>query len=158
MQNLWIAGRLDETDAEAHATLQLFPDAYFAHFFLGLTAWRRGDPAGAVAGAQKAVDALGPVPVIVSHLAAMYYYFDQAEQGDEILAMLRRRASESYVSSGAFAVIHVARGEIDEAIRWLRIGRANRDSFFCQLKTLITHTPLPMDPRLAEQFDRLGFR
>ncbi|MEX2284750.1 MAG: tetratricopeptide repeat protein, partial [Gemmatimonadota bacterium] len=102
MQDLWIAGRLDESDDEARATLQLFPDAYFAHFFLGLTAWRRGDAAGAIAGAQKAVDALGPVPVIVSHLAAMYYYFDQAEPGDEILAMLRRRAAEAYVSSGAF--------------------------------------------------------
>jgi hypothetical protein len=158
MQDLWIAGRFDESDAEAHATLQLFPDAYFAHFFLGLTAWHRGDAAEAVAGAQKAIDALGPVPVIVSHLAAMYYYFDQPERGDEILEMLRGRAAEANVSSGAFVVIHVARGEIDEAIRWLRLGRANRDSFFCQLKTLITTTPLPMNPRLAQEFDRLGFR
>ncbi len=158
MQDLWIAGRLDEADAEARATLQLFPDAYYAHLFLGMTAWRRGNEAEAIAGVQKAVDAVGPVPLITSQLAAVYYHFGRRDKGDEILDQLRRRAETEQVSSGAFFVIHAARGDTDEAIRCLRAGRANRDGFFCQLKTWIRATPDPLDPRLAEEFDRLGFR
>jgi TolB-like protein len=158
MQDLWLARRLGETEREARETLQLFPDAYYAHFFLGMAAWLRNNEAEAVAGVQRAIDALGPVPLITSQLAAVYYSFGRREKGDEILQQLHRRAEQQQVSSGAFFVTYAARGDIDEAIRWLRAGRANRDGFFCQLKTWIHATPGVTDPRLDVEFDLLGFR
>jgi hypothetical protein len=68
------------------------------------------------------------------------------------------QARQEHVSAGVYVVVHTARGEIDEAIRWLHTGRARRDGFFVQLKSLLHATPLVIDSRLAEEFARVGFR
>ena len=158
IQDLWLAGRLDEVDEEARRTLQLFPDAYFVHYFLGLAAWCRGDEEGAIGGLRKTIDALGDLPLASSYLAAVYHHFGRREEGDRVFEGIRRRAAEEHVSAGAFVLVHVARGDTGEAIRWLREGRTRKDGFFCQVKVMLRATPLELDPRIAEELTRLGFR
>jgi adenylate cyclase len=158
MQNLVIAGRLDEMEEEAVRTLELFPDAYFVDFFRGYAAWRRGDSDAAISGVKRAIDALGPVPIIAAHLGAIHYYFGRPVEGDAILDWMRERARIGHVSAGAFVTLHAARGDIDEAIHWLRLGHERRDGFFCQLRGLLDGSPMPIHPRIAEEMERVGFR
>jgi adenylate cyclase len=158
LQNLVVAGRLDEMEAEAERTLELFPDAYFVYFFRGLAAWIRRDEDAAIAGVQQAVDTLGPVPIVTSQLAAIYYFFDRAAEGDLILEQVRERARAGHVSAGAFVTIHAARGDVDEAVSWLQAGRQRRDGYFCQLGAFVCGPFMPVHPRIAEEMRRVGFR
>lgn len=158
LQNLVIAGRLEEGEIEARRTLELFPDAFFAHYFLGMIAGLRGDADGAIAGVQKAIDTLGPAPIVFSQLGALYYSLGQRERGDEVLAQLTSRAVQHHVSAGAFVILYAARGDVDEAIRWLHLGRTRRDGFFSQLTAWFKTVPFDLDPQLAAEMQRIGFR
>jgi TolB-like protein/tetratricopeptide (TPR) repeat protein len=157
IQNLWAAGRLDESEAEARRTLQFLPDAYFPHQFLGLCAWSRGDSATAILKLEETVAAL-PSPFHLAVLGAVHYEQGSRERADELLDAMRHRALEEHASAGAFFILHLVRGEVDDAIRCLRTARANRDAICCQLKALVRAAPLEVPPEVDAEFQRLGFR
>jgi adenylate cyclase len=158
IQNLWFGGHLDEADAEARATLELFPDAYFPHFFLGMTALSRGAEGAAIAALEETLARLGRSPLVLGYLVATLHHFGHEQRAATLYEEIRQRAESEHVSAGVFVLVNVARGDTAEAVRWLRAGRAQRDGTFSQLKTVLRAMPLRIEPDLAAEFDRLGFR
>jgi len=157
VQNLFVAGRLEEAEREIESGLRLFPGAYFLLFFKGLIAWTRGDGAQAIAALDTATRAAGDEPGFLPFfLTAACYRFDEPGRGDELFTRVRERAEREHVSAAWFALIDLCRGNEPEAIRWLRSGRQNRDGWFASFRVTTEALRIPTSPEFIEEMERLG--
>jgi adenylate cyclase len=151
IQNLILAGRLDDAEREIDAAEQLFPGLYFLLFFRGIAAWQRGRGDEAIAHLRACTEEM---PLAAGFAGAACYHFGHTAEGDEVVAEMRAR----HLSAALFALVEVARGDTAAAIAHLREGRRRRDGFFVQFRASIQMLALPVAPELQAEMQRLGFR
>jgi serine/threonine-protein kinase len=65
----------------------------------------------------------------------------------ELLAALHEEAKREYVSSGLFAIVHGALGELDQAFAWLERARQERSGLLLYARVDPLFDPLRGDPR-----------
>jgi TolB-like protein/Tfp pilus assembly protein PilF len=119
-----LARRYDEAIQQIRSTVEINPDFYWAHRVLGVALELKGATSDAIAEYKKAVE-LSDDPsglAFVAHAEATAGRQDEARQ---ILAQLSETAKTRYVQAYAFALIHLALGEKDQALDWLE--QAARD-------------------------------
>jgi TolB-like protein/Tfp pilus assembly protein PilF len=119
-----LARRYDEAIAQLRNTVETYPDFYWGHRFFGWALELNGASREAIVEYQKAFD-LNDDPVVLAMLAHAEASIGKQTEARQILAQLRDEAKARYVSAYAFAVIHVAFGEKDQALDWLE--KAARD-------------------------------
>jgi TolB-like protein/DNA-binding winged helix-turn-helix (wHTH) protein/Flp pilus assembly protein TadD len=133
-------GRLDEAERQLQKTLELDPEFSLAHQYLGDVYLRGSRNDEALAEFRKAgtQGALG------------YAYAVLGRRGDArgVLADLRRRAAESYVSGLEIALVHAGLGDRDEAFLWLDKAFADRSPMLSGVR---------VDPKLASLHDDARF-
>ncbi len=113
-----MARRYDEAITQLRDTVEMDPEFYWAHRFLGLTLELKGATAEAIAEYQKAFE-LSDDPTMLAFLAHAEANTGRPNEAREILARLTEVAKTRYVAGYAFAVIHLALGEKDQALDWL---------------------------------------
>jgi hypothetical protein len=64
-----------------------------------------------------------------------------------LLAALHEEAKREYVSSGLFAIVHGALGELDQAFAWLERARQERSGLLLYARVDPLFDPLRGDPR-----------
>jgi len=149
----WITGRYLEAIAQLHKAIEMDPHNYSAHWQLGQALESSGDLPGAIAEYEKAIQ-LDEDPLPVGLLGAA-----KAKAGDRsgalaILQQLQETAKRRYVSDYSFALIHLALGEKDEAIRWLQSCYSKHQPDLNWIRVDPDLRPLHGDPRfeaLAEK-------
>ena len=141
------ARRYDEAVAQLRDTVEMHPDFYWAHRFLGVTLELRGATGQAIAEYRKAFE-LSNDPVDLALLAHAEVSVGKQNEARQILAQLTEEAKTRYVSGYAFAVIHLALGEKDQALDWLeKAARDHEGLFIAQIKVDPYLDPLRGDPR-----------
>lgn len=131
-------------------------DNVLGHFFLGLTyvADRQYDKAlpelEQAAGAGKNGGALAGL----AYGNAMAGKKDRAR---ELLEQLNAGRESGLIVPYRVAAVHLALGENDKAIEWLRKSYAERDNWMVQLKVDPVMDPLRSDPRFRELLRKMRF-
>jgi TolB-like protein/Flp pilus assembly protein TadD len=113
-----MARRYDEAIEQLRNTVEMDPEFYWAHRFLGLALELKGATAEAIAEYQRAFE-LSDDPTVLGFVAHAEANTGRPNDARQILARLTEAAKTRYVSAYAFAVIHLALGEKDQALDWL---------------------------------------
>jgi adenylate cyclase len=152
-------GRYDEAVKQARKTLDLDPNLVPGHEILGQTYEDQGKLDEAIKEYLKANE-LGATPSNFAMLAHAYVSGGRATEARKILEELTTLSGKRYVGPYPLAVVHLALGEKDEALRLLEQSFEERDillqGLFGSIKIDKRLDPLRKDPRfqkLVERFD-----
>jgi len=152
-------GRNDDAIKQARKTLDLDPNLIPGHEILGQTFEAEGKLDEAIAEYRKAND-LEATPSNYAMLAHAYAKAGRLEETRKILDKLNQLSAQRYVGAYPLAVVHLALGEKDEALRLVEQSFVERDillqGLFGSIKIDKRLDPLRNDPRfqkLVERFD-----
>jgi TolB-like protein/Tfp pilus assembly protein PilF len=125
-------GRSREAREYTRKTMAAMPDEFFALYDAPLVEMVAGDPERARDGFERLLQRVGEYPgaYVRIFLARLYRRAGRAKEADAMLDQslaLHRRliesGNETFEVRLQVAFIHAARGEIDEALRWLEQAR-----------------------------------
>jgi TolB-like protein/Flp pilus assembly protein TadD len=152
-------GRYDDAVKQAHKAIDLDPDLVPGHEILGQIYEERGKLDEAIAEYRKANE-LEATPANFAMLAHAYAKAGRLAEARKILDKLTDLSARQYVGAYPLAIVHVALGEKEEALRLLEKSFAERDfllqGLFGSIKMDKRLDPLRNDPRfqkLVERFD-----
>ena len=150
--NYHYARRYDEAIEQLRKTLEMDPGYYYAHVDLGqvLAAKRAFDQA--ISEYQKA-RALNDDPFVLGLLGHAYASSGNKSEALKILELLKEVSRQRYVSMYSFAIVYLALGDKQEALRWLEQcyqDRAGADIGWIRVDSLVD--PLRGEP----QFEALA--
>jgi len=141
------ARRYDEAIAQLRDTVEMHPEFYWAHRFLGVALELKGTNAEAIAEYQRAFE-LNDDPVVLALLAHAEARIGKQNEARQILARLTEEAKTRYVPAYAFSVIHLALGGKDQALDWLEKGARDHDGLYSTFIKVDPYLdPLRGDPR-----------
>ena len=150
-----VARRYDDAIEQLRNTVQMYPEFYWAHRFLGLALELKGATSDAIAEYKKALE-LSDDPLVLAFVAHAEANTGRQNEAREILARLTEAAKTRYVPAYAFAVIHLALGEKDQALDWLE--KAARDHGGRNINLIKVEPyldPLRGDPRFETLVSRI---
>jgi len=141
------ARRYDEAIAQLQDTVEMHPEFYWAHRFLGWALELKGATGQAMAEYRKAFE-LNDDPVVLALLAHAEASIGKQNEARQILAQLTEEATARYVPAYAFAVIHLSLGEKDQALDWLEKAARDHDGLYSIFFNVDQYLdPLRGDPR-----------
>ena len=142
-----VARRYDEAIEQLRNTIETDPEFYWAHRFLGLALELKGATAQAIAEYHRAFE-VSDDPVVLAFLAHAEAKIGRQNEARQILARLTEAAKTRYVPAYAFAVIHLALGEKDQALDWLeKNARDHAAAYSLLIKVDPYLDPLRGEPR-----------
>ena len=152
-------GRYHDAVKQARKALELDPDLVPGHEILGQTYEEEGKLDEAIAEYHKANE-LTATPANFAMLAHAYAKTGRVTETRRILDKLSDLSTQEYVGAYPLAIVHLALGEKDEALRLLEQSFVERDillqGLFGSIKIDKRLDPLRNDPRfqkLIERFD-----
>jgi len=152
-------GRYHDAVKQARKALDLDPDLVPGHEILGQTYEEEGKLDEAIAEYHKANE-LTATPANFAMLAHAYAKTGRVTETRKILDKLSDLSTQEYVGAYPLAIVHLALGEKDEALRLLEQSFVERDillqGLFGSIKIDKRLDPLRNDPRfqkLIERFD-----
>jgi tetratricopeptide (TPR) repeat protein len=145
--NYYYARRYDEAITQLRKTLEMDPRYYYAHVNLGEALAAKGAFDEAIGEYQQA-RALNDDPFVLGLLGHAYASSGNKTEGLKILDQLKELSTQRYVSALSFAIVNLALGDKQEALRWLEQSyddRAGADIGWIRVDSLLD--PLHGDPR-----------
>jgi tetratricopeptide (TPR) repeat protein len=115
---LIVAGQDDAAIDQLQKTIAMDPNFDLAHWFLGQAYEDKGRVAEAIQEYEKAIK-LNSDPTVLASLARAHVLAGDNEIAGKILADLTNQSKQRYVPAYPLAVVHLALGNKDEALRLL---------------------------------------
>ncbi len=150
-----LGGPYEAAIPELRAALELDPGYPIAHARLALALALAGRREEGIRQVQEALPTAASSPLILAELGSVYALLGEQAKAREMLAKLRDRSKQSYVSPYRLALIHVALGEKDTAIKLLDQGFQVRDMGMVQLRLDPRWGPVRGDPRFQDLLRRM---
>ena len=122
-------GKSDEAIAQLHKTIEIDPNFGNAHGQLGNVLQHRGRLKEAIVEYEKCTDARGTDPIDLADLAAAYFLDDRKPEAQQLWDKLKSLSERQYVPAYSMAVVQLAFGDKDEAIRLLEKSYEDRAPF-----------------------------
>lgn len=145
-----IARRYDEAIEQLRTTIEMDPGFYYAHWNLGQAFQLKGNLPQAIAEYHHAQH-LSDDPVILTLLGQTYAATGQTEEARTILTQLTDISRQRYVAVYNFALLHLALGNKEEAIRWLERSYQDRAGYdITWIGVDPSLDPLRSDPRFEK--------
>jgi tetratricopeptide (TPR) repeat protein len=138
-------------------TLRIIPDFYLAHYYLGLAYRAKSMIDEAIAEYEKAVDLNAKATFPAMILASAYFESGRKAEGESLLEKLEQRSKAEYMPPMGYFYIHLARGEPDIALEWLKQACEERDSFlpWCRIIPIDSYR-IPDEPRFHALLKKFG--
>jgi TolB-like protein/Tfp pilus assembly protein PilF len=156
-QCLGVAGRSDEAIDQLHKTMDMDPTFTVAHVMLGQVFEDKGALSEAIAEYEKAMERYR-TPATEAMLAHAYVLTGRKAEAHKILDDLTNASQQHYVAAYPLAIVHLALGDKDEALRLLEKSFEQRclllQGHFGSLKTDRRLDPLRGDPRFQKLLER----
>jgi serine/threonine-protein kinase len=143
---LYHARRYDDAIVQIKKTLELDPASTLGRHLLGCCLLWKGDTAGAIAEFQRS-------KIMVTGawyqglLGYAYAISGDRPKAEQMLRELEEMAKRQYVSTTAFADIHLGLGEKEKALDWLEKSYENQESACWYLKVDPIYDSVRNEPR-----------
>src|SRR5213594_1095392 len=143
---LYHARRYDDAIVQIRKTLELDPTSTLARHLLGCCLLWKGDTAGAIAEFQRS-------KIVVTGawyqglLGYAYAISGDRPKAEQIQRELEQMAKRQYVSTTAFADIHLGLGEKEKALDWLEKSYQDQESACWYLKVDPIYDSVRNEPR-----------
>jgi TolB-like protein/Tfp pilus assembly protein PilF len=152
-------GKSDEAIAQLHKTIEIDPNFVNAYGQLGNVLEHRGRLKEAIVEYEKCPNSVAPDPIDLSNLAATYFLADRKQEAQQLWDKLKFLSERQYVPAYSMAIVQLAFGNKDEAIRLLEKSYEDRAPFdSADLGwILVDHRldPLRSDPRFKKLVTRI---
>jgi len=122
-------GKGDEAIAQLHKTLEIDPNFINAHGQLGNVLEHRGRLNEAIVEYEKCFNSMAPDPIDVANRAAAYFLAGRKAEAQQDWDKLKSLSERQYVPAYSMAVVQVAFGNKEEAIRLLEKSYEDRAPF-----------------------------
>jgi TolB-like protein/Flp pilus assembly protein TadD len=143
----FLARRYDEAIQQLRGTVEMDPDFFRAHRWLGMALELKGDTQAAIAEYRKAFE-LNDDPAGLAFIAHAEAAMGHQDEARKLLTQLTDAARSRYVQPYAFALTYLALGDKNRALDWLEKGVRDRGATYLQfIKTDPFFDPLHADPR-----------
>ncbi len=153
---LYVARRFDDTIDCAKRVLTLNPGYTEAYRAMGMSHLYLGQKTVALEALRQAVSLPGPHDWSLGSLAMALVQTGKLDEAMELREWLIERGTREFVSPNAHAAVHVAVGDLDEAVRCLEIGFAARDCWLIALAREPAWDPLRSMPRFDSLIAQVG--
>ncbi len=151
---LFLAGQYEEAIEQLNKVLTMDPSYWNSHLMMSFVYRERAMLQEAMVEAEKAMDFSGSAPVAVMNLASVCYLLGKKAKAEKLLDSLKERAQSEYIPPMFFFWTHLARGEVDEAYKWLEKAYENHDIWLCCYR-LVPSMP-PRDPGFTALLKKIG--
>jgi eukaryotic-like serine/threonine-protein kinase len=142
---------------QLRSTVDLAPDDWFAHMWLGLSYEYSGDVQHALDELQKSCKlAEAQIPFPLAELGHAYARMGNKSQAERVLAELDRWSKRSYVPPYFFALVYAGLGQKDQAFAYLEKAYEDRSMVLAALKVDPDFDSLHSDPRYQALLRRMG--
>ena len=146
VRTLYYARDYDGAIAQARKAMQLDPDYYRTHFWLGRVYAQKGMYREAIAEAEKVVKATPDSTLGLTEMAYCLAVGGREAEAEQILRRLEERAKTGFVPAYNLAVIHVALKQHQTALKCLQQSYDEHDWAMMVLATEPRFDPLRRDP------------
>jgi TolB-like protein/Tfp pilus assembly protein PilF len=152
--SLYHARRYDDAMVQIRRTLDLDPASTVAHHLLGCCLLWKGDTAGAIAEFQRS-------KIMVTGawyqglLGYAYAISGERSKAEQILRELEQMAKRQYVSTTAFADIHLGLGEKEKALDWLDKSYQDQESACWYLNVDPIYDSVRNEPRFQSLVEKV---
>jgi len=113
-------GRYGRAIDELEKAKKINPDSYLIRSFLGIAYYANGEYEKAVGEHQKATEISGGAAFMAAFLELALSQCGKREEADRLFEELKRRSRKEYVSPANLFLMHLERGRLAEAVKWLR--------------------------------------
>ena len=152
----YLARRYDAAIEHIRKTSEIEPNFVQAHWYLGQVYEQKGKYSEAIAELQQAAALSKGAPIYLGALAHAYAVSGQRAEAAKVLAKLKERSREHYVSPYNLAVVYTGLGEREEAFEWLERAYQDRSPWMANVKLDPRLDPLHSDPRFQGLLRRIG--
>ncbi len=153
---LFYARQHERAQAQFRKTLALDQRAFVARVGLAQALWEAGERKRALPEAERAMADSAGSPWILGWLGFAQAASGQSSQADAILARLAELAQTQYVSPIYRAMVHVGRGDREQAMAALEKAYEHRSGWMVFLNVEPTFDSLRDDPRFKDLLRRVG--
>ena len=122
-------GRSDEAIAQLHKTIEIDPNFVNASGQLGNVLEHRGRLKEAIVEYEKCANSATPDPIDIANLAAAYFLAGRKQEAQQLWNRLKSLSERQYVPAYSMAIVQVAFGDKQEAIRLLEKSYEDRAPF-----------------------------
>jgi tetratricopeptide (TPR) repeat protein len=145
----------DKATEQFRKTVELDPNWYLSHWFLGMTYELNGNLKDASVEYQRAKQ-LTDDPYLLAHIAHVEAAQGRREEALKIIEQMKQLATQRYVPAYAFAVAYIGVGQKEEALNWLE--RSDEDRAFDILHVNVEpfFDSLRNEPRFKQLVERVG--
>ncbi len=157
-RGLFAAGRSDEAIEQCRRTLDLEPNYFLAHVFLGEAYEQKKLYPQAISAYAMACALSGSSPLVTADLGRCCAVAGNPIRARHLLAELGELAQHRYVSPLDIAQIHIGLGEKDQAFEWLEKACDDRAGLLTWLNVDPRYSSLHDDSRFDALVGRLGLR
>ena len=145
----------DKAIEQLRTSIDLDPNYWFDHYFLGRAYEKKGRFPEAIAAFKQGI-ALGGVTEVWSSLGHVYAVAGKRDDAQKVLDHLKELSVHEYVAPYNFAVIYAGLGDKDEAFVWLNRAYQERSYLLTYLTVDERLDDLHSDPRFDELRRRVG--
>jgi len=151
------ARRNDQTIEELRSVVDLNPNFWYAHDFLGRAYQQTGRLPEALAEYQKALELEKDNAENWSNLGQAYAVSGQRGEAQKIIAHLKEVSASEYIAPYNLAMIHAGLGDADQAFAWLDRADDERSGFLAfYLNTEARWDRFRADSRFGDLVRRIG--
>jgi TolB-like protein/tRNA A-37 threonylcarbamoyl transferase component Bud32/cytochrome c-type biogenesis protein CcmH/NrfG len=145
----------DKAIEQLHTSIDLDPNYWFDHYFLGRAYQQKRRFPEAIAALKQGIS-LGGATEVWSSLGHVYAVSGKREEAQQVIDHLKELSVHEYVAPYNFAVIYAGLGDKSEAFVWLNRAYQERSYLLTYLTVDERLDNLHSDPRFAELRRRVG--
>jgi TolB-like protein/tetratricopeptide (TPR) repeat protein len=146
----------DEAVDHFRKCLEIEPEYYHFHTFLGRAFALKGDLDLALNCFERGLELSGDLPYVRGILAHCYALMGRKKEAEAILNGLLKLSKGRYVSSMTLALIFIGLGRFDEAIRCVEKAYKVMEGPLVFLNVYPTYDPIRNHPRCQEMIRSMG--
>lgn len=153
----FLARRYEDALKRAREAIETAPDFWLLHLVAGRSLEQKGDLTGAIDEYLKARAIDENNSEILMDLGRAYGRAGKRADAERVLAIMKERETNGYVSPFQTAMVYIGLGDKAKAVAALEQAYEARSWYMSWLKTAPELDPLRDDPRFAALLERMNF-